>query len=376
MIYDAEMQWLEAKQGAKDSAFVSTTFDLENGETEKTVQFEQAFPKGSEIQVVGWVQSFRFGTEEGKDYACDFWATKVTPKGFTAHAECGENTERLTVTYIALKKGKDKVATGSFSTGNDGEEGENAQEIKGKVSFEEGAFEKAPTVLVALSQFELAGGKDLRVGVEVEHVSESGFSWVIRKWHRPVLYMMSTDIDQVHGVMMQRAHCKVRRLLILPLDTKREPFILQSNLYFSVLMKHRKIIHYQYSCTLQLQLSTTVSTNFHLLLHVKVSSLSDHGNRSPPTCYGITSPLRPHTDDQPSRSFGPLSLLCCWLRIAFFVLSCRQGIQTMRFRKTKDLYKHNGFIGFKVGKIHNADCWSACMWFPLTKIKGILRTPT
>jgi hypothetical protein len=108
MIYDAEMQWLEAKQGAKDCAFVSTTFDLENKETEKTVEFEQAFPKGSELQVIGWIQSFRFGTEEGKDYACDFWATKVTPKGFTAHAECGENTERLTVTYIALKKGKDR----------------------------------------------------------------------------------------------------------------------------------------------------------------------------------------------------------------------------------------------------------------------------
>jgi len=221
MVYDAEMQWLEAKQGAKDSAFVSTTFDLENGETEKTVEFEQAFPKGSEIQVVGWVQSFRFGTEEGKDYACDFWATKVNAKGFTAHAECGENTERLTVTYIALKKGKDKVATGSFSTTNDGEEGENAQEIKGKVNFAEGAFDKAPTVLVALSQFELAGGKDLRVGVEVEAVSESGFSWTIRKWHCALLYLPSADIDQVHGETMQRAHCRVQKLPTLPLGIDR-----------------------------------------------------------------------------------------------------------------------------------------------------------
>lgn len=186
MVYDAEMQWLEAKQGAKDCAFVSTTFDLANGETEKTVEFEQAFPKGSDVQVLGWVQSFRFNTEEGKDYACDFWATKVNAKGFTAHAECGENTERLTVTYIALKKGKDKVATGSFSTDNDGEEGENSQEKKGRVDFEDGVFDKAPTVLVALSQFELAGGKDLRVGVEVEDVSESGFSWVLRESFRQI----------------------------------------------------------------------------------------------------------------------------------------------------------------------------------------------
>jgi hypothetical protein len=219
MVWDAEMQWLEAKQGAKDCAFVSTTFDLENGEKEKSVQFETPFAKGADVQVVGWVQSFRFGTEDAeKDYACDFWATKVTPKGFTAHAECGENTERLTVTYIALKKGKDKVATGSFST-DGGEEGESAQEIKGKVDFEEGAFDKAPTVLVALSQFELAGGKDLRVGVEVEEVTESGFSWVIRKWIRWMSDGTSANFDQVHGEMMLRALCTVLRLRLLLLDT-------------------------------------------------------------------------------------------------------------------------------------------------------------
>jgi hypothetical protein len=213
MIYDAEMQWLEAKQGAKDSAFVSTTFDLENGEKEKSVEFEQAFPKGSDVQVIGWVQSFRFATEDAEQgYACDFWATKVTPKGFTAHAECGSNAERLTVTYIALKKGKEKVATGSFSTGDDGKEGENSQEIKGKVDFEEGAFDKAPTVLVALSQFELAGGKDLRIGVEVEEVTESGFSWVIRKWIRRMTDVSSANVDQVHGETMQRAPCTAQRL--------------------------------------------------------------------------------------------------------------------------------------------------------------------
>lgn len=187
MIYDAEMQWLEAKQGAKDCAFVSTVFDLENGETEKTVEFEQAFPKGSDIQVIGWIQSFRINTEKGDDYACDFWATKVNAKGFTAHAECGGNTERLTVTYIALKKGKDKVAAGSFNTGDASEGEEKSLEKKGRVDFEDGVFDKAPTVLVALSQFELAGDKGLRIGVEVEEVSADGFSWIISKWHRVTL---------------------------------------------------------------------------------------------------------------------------------------------------------------------------------------------
>jgi hypothetical protein len=226
MIYDAEMQWLEAKQGAKDSAFVTTTFDLANGETEKAVQFEQAFPKGSDVQVVGWIQSFRISTEKDEDYACDFWATKVNSKGFTAHAECGGNTERLTVTFIALKKGKDKVAAGSFSTEKDGEEGENSKEMKGRVDFEEGVFDKAPTVLVALSQFELAGGKDMRIGVEVEDVSEDGFSWVIRKLTSMLAKDTRTDTHQGLGEMMRKTHFTARKLLSLLSATNLKVFVL------------------------------------------------------------------------------------------------------------------------------------------------------
>jgi len=182
MIYDAEMQWIEAKQGAKDCLFLSTAFDLANGETEKQVDFPQAFPKGTDVEVVGWIQSFRFGTEKGEDYVCDFWPKKVNNKGFVAHAECGGSAERLTVTWVVMKKGKQSVVTGNFSTSNDGdEEGSGFQEASGSVNFEEGAFDKAPTVLVALSQFDLEGGKDLRVGVEVEDVSEEGFSWTLRE---------------------------------------------------------------------------------------------------------------------------------------------------------------------------------------------------
>lgn len=185
MIYDAEMQWIEAKQGAKECVFTTTAFDLANGETEKTVEFPKAFPKGTDVEVVGWIQSFRFATENDENYVCDFWAKKINNKGFVAHTECGGNTERLTVTWIALKKGKKNVATGSFSTNDDDDDGDGErsgfQEASGRVNFEEGAFDKAPTVLVALSQFELEGGKDLRIGVEVEDVSEEGFSWILRK---------------------------------------------------------------------------------------------------------------------------------------------------------------------------------------------------
>jgi hypothetical protein len=241
MIYDAEMQWLEAKQGAKDSAFVTTTFDLASGEKEKAVQFEQA----SDVQVVGWIQSFRISTEKGEDYACDFWATKVNSKGFTAHADCGGNTERLTVTFIALKKGKDKVAAGSFSTEKDAEEGENSKEMKGRVDFEDGVFDKAPTVLV----------------------SEDGFSWVIRKLDLLVAKDTWTDTYQVLGEMMQKTLFTARRLLSLPSATSLNVFDLvgtNMNVKTGIISYNRKLFapsifqNHTWPCECHLKLPSTL----------------------------------------------------------------------------------------------------------------------
>ena len=86
------------------------------------------------------------------------------------------------MTWIVHKKDKKKLVTGSFSSEDAQGRKENAPEASGKVEFEEGMFEKAPTVLAALSQFDLAGRRDLRVGVEITDVSETGFTWKLSKW--------------------------------------------------------------------------------------------------------------------------------------------------------------------------------------------------
>jgi len=182
LIYDAELTWLEAKTDAKESVFLNTTFDLSKGEKEKTLKFPKPFPKDVEVEVHGWVSGFRFNTEDGEDYGLDFYPSKVTNKGFTAHADCSSNAETLDVTWIVHKKDKKKLVTGSFSSEDAQGRKENAPEASGKVEFEEGMFEKAPTVLAALSQFDLAGRRDLRVGVEITDVSETGFTWKLSKW--------------------------------------------------------------------------------------------------------------------------------------------------------------------------------------------------
>ncbi|KAK6440776.1 hypothetical protein LTR95_003000 [Oleoguttula sp. CCFEE 5521] len=178
LIYDAELVWMEAKEDAHDSAFLTTTFDLTKGETEKSMKYPKSFPKDTEVEVSGWLQGFRFKTDDKADYQCDFYSSKVTNKGFTAHVDCGESCERLDVTWIVNKKGKKKVATGSFST-EDVEDKKDGS-VSGKVEFEKGTFTSAPTVLVALSQFDLKGGQDLKIGVEVSDVSKTGFKWTIK----------------------------------------------------------------------------------------------------------------------------------------------------------------------------------------------------
>jgi hypothetical protein len=180
LIYDAELIWMEAKASAKDSLFMNTTLDLTKGEKEQIVKFPEPFAKDSEVEVHGWVHGFRFSTEEKKDYQLDFWPSKVRKDGFTAHVDT--TAERVDITWVMNKKGKKKVASGSFSTEDVEGKKDNAAEASGEVKFEgDATFDKAPTVLVALSQFDLAGGRDMRLGVEVKDVTKDGFKWTISK---------------------------------------------------------------------------------------------------------------------------------------------------------------------------------------------------
>ena len=175
LIYDGEMVWMEAKQGANDCILLSTTFNIVRGEKQKKLYFPR--PVKTEVEVEHWIQDFRFSTDNAEPYACDFWASNVTAKGFTANASGSKNAERLAVTWIVYKKGKRKVMSGTFSTDDIEDRGEAEVQNSGRVEFPEGRFQGTPTVLVGLSQFDLAGGRDLRIGVRASGVSNTGFTW-------------------------------------------------------------------------------------------------------------------------------------------------------------------------------------------------------
>jgi hypothetical protein len=59
---------------------------------------------------------------------------------------------------------------------------QRAPRTTGRVRFRARAFERVPTVLVALNMLDLAGDADLRIRVEVEDVDREGFTWRLESW--------------------------------------------------------------------------------------------------------------------------------------------------------------------------------------------------
>ena len=169
------MVWMEAKQGAQDCMLLETSFDLTKGEKQKKLSFPQQVK--TEVVIEHWICGFRFGTQDDSLRECDCWASNVTSKGFTANVNGSSNAERIDVTWIVYKKGKRKVASGTFSTADIEVRDEGEAENTGKVDFPHAAFTSTPTVLVGFSQFEMAGGRDLKLLVRTTGASSTGFTW-------------------------------------------------------------------------------------------------------------------------------------------------------------------------------------------------------
>ncbi|CAK3761147.1 hypothetical protein DOTSEDRAFT_22724 [Lecanosticta acicola] len=175
LIHDAEMTWMEVKQRASDCMVFTTTWNLEDGERKKEVKFPR--PQKGNVEVVCWIKDFRFRTWDAGPYSCDVWASNVTSDGFTANVSGGKNAERVTTTCIVYYKGKPKVASGTFSTEDLEARQEESFSNSGRIDFPKDTFTKTPTVLVALNQFDLAGGRDMSLGAYVSNVDQQGFDW-------------------------------------------------------------------------------------------------------------------------------------------------------------------------------------------------------
>lgn len=160
-------------------------YDTDNtmGSDPRRIKKKIAFPRVFEgdMQVLCWIKDFRFRTWCGDTpYSLAAHASNVTTRGFTAIAQGSMNAERLSTTWIIHRQGKPKVASGTFKS-LDGD----CSSSTGRIAFPKGTFNRTPTVLVALSAVDHAGGRDLRIGTYVTKINPEGFDWHLRESEFP-----------------------------------------------------------------------------------------------------------------------------------------------------------------------------------------------
>ncbi|KAK5678753.1 hypothetical protein LTS10_009197 [Elasticomyces elasticus] len=126
--------------------------------------------------------NFRGGDAAREGFSVSAYASDVTTKGFTANVKGSSNLDKCEYVWIAVRKDKQGSVSGSFGTADVKSRKGLASQNSGRVDFPQGKFNKKPNVIAALSSFDLAGGKDLRVGVEVKDVSKTGFTWHLNTW--------------------------------------------------------------------------------------------------------------------------------------------------------------------------------------------------
>ncbi|KAK3623577.1 hypothetical protein LTR56_021540 [Elasticomyces elasticus] len=184
LIYDAAMVWLERKSNASRCRFYEINIQVGTCQCQGQGQatFDTPWEEGTENALYGWISDFEFCDPARTGFAVSSWASNITAKGFTANVKGSTSLNKCTYSWVAVPKNKKGAACGSFGTADVADRKGPAPRNTGRVEFDKGKFDKKPTVIAALSSFDLAGGRDLRIGVEVEDVSKTGFTWHLNTW--------------------------------------------------------------------------------------------------------------------------------------------------------------------------------------------------
>lgn len=159
----------------------------------KRIKFPSKLRGGKEPpEVICWLNRLDLQNWKGRGHRLHAFASDVTRESATFTLETwGDSVlNGAAMCYIAFPKGKRKVDSGYFSThdveyaegGEVGEVGGGRKDVRNRVEFKEDWFKKPPTVLCALSMFDLGGEADLKVKVEAIDVDKEGFTWCMSTW--------------------------------------------------------------------------------------------------------------------------------------------------------------------------------------------------
>ncbi|QDS73950.1 hypothetical protein FKW77_008072 [Venturia effusa] len=167
----------------------------------KRIKFPSKLRGGKEPpEVVCWLNRLDLQNWRGRGHRLHAFARDVTKECATFTLETwGDSVlNGAAMCYIAFPKGKRKVDSGYFSTldvedelqrENGGEVcGRTRKQVRNRVAFREGWFKKPPTVLCALTMFDLGGEADLKIKVEAVDVDMEGFTWCLSTWDDSVLH--------------------------------------------------------------------------------------------------------------------------------------------------------------------------------------------
>lgn len=168
-----------------DSSYETDQQHKQRQSFSKRIKFPSKLRGGREPpEVVCWLNRLDLQNWKGRGHRLHAFAKNVTTESATFTLETwGDSVlNGAAMCYIAFPKGKRKVDSGYFST-HDVEDHEGTRkEVRNRVEFREGWFKKPPTILCALSMFDLGGEADLKIKVEAVDVDKDGFTWCLSTW--------------------------------------------------------------------------------------------------------------------------------------------------------------------------------------------------
>lgn len=214
-LFEASAVWIEHKADAKDCVFGQ--FDTKTnpcsriGSPVKGGTLRRTHTQPGELlpqkhakpfffprpfseapEVVCWLN--RLDLTSGDDYAYKIrsFADEINTESFLAHINTWDNGRMpgAALCWIAFPKGKKNVESGRFSTNDIRKRTNPRPKTTAKIKFKK-RFEKAPTVLAAITMMDAAGNADLRIKLTVSEVDREGFTWTFETWDDSTLYAAS-----------------------------------------------------------------------------------------------------------------------------------------------------------------------------------------
>ena len=176
VLNNCSASYLEVPLGSQDVQCGELQVTANSGATVTALRTNFARSYATPPTVVVWIKGFDFNI--GKNFRLRSYADGIDNTGFTLHVESWMDTQLnfATLTWIAYTTGMAGVQSGT----NMNPPTSNALfKTSDTITFPTGAFNAAPTVLVALGSMDMDSTGDIILSTAISNVSQTGFTYTI-----------------------------------------------------------------------------------------------------------------------------------------------------------------------------------------------------